>query len=224
MCAMYPARAGSPTQMTINNQSMCGLTKLELTGTQRTTCQPSLHGHLDEAARARRSHRFQYLGRRRTDSRPARSGQDDHSQAATREVLLVLQVLVRGEEDVESSSLRSSNQSSILQRAPPQLKAVSTECPTSAWRSGAGVPWSMRTRTTRPPQRSGQRAQEQRGLAPERRRGTTARSPGWKRHLPGSRRGQRRARACHGRPRRRSHGWGRFPRLNSWTSRSWHSG
>lgn len=66
--------------------------------------------------------------------------QDDDRHAAIDEVLLVSEVLVCGDEDFKVFRLGCSDKFPILQARPASFVRCYTTWPTSAWRSGAGVP------------------------------------------------------------------------------------
>ena len=52
--------------------------------------------------------------------RPLRIAKHDNSDVATRQVLLITDILIRGQEDVEAGCLSGVKQISIAQRIPAQ--------------------------------------------------------------------------------------------------------
>jgi hypothetical protein len=87
----------------------------------------SVHSYFDVGSRSCTVDSLQDLASHRPNSRPTGRRQNDYCELPSREVLLVLEILVSGQEYIEAAGFCRSHQSTVLQRAPAQFDAVSTE-------------------------------------------------------------------------------------------------
>jgi len=121
----------------------------------------------------------------------------------TIQVLLVRKVLVRGDKHVESCGFRSIEQIAIRECIPSRLASSFHPVPERAYAMGTGVPWSKRTRISRPGlelPNCAPRTQEPLEPVPASDRRKDARSHQYACRPPNSRRRRTPACECHGTP------------------------
>ena len=83
----------------------------------------------------------------RPNAGPTGRRQDDDRDPSGGQILLIAQVEVGRDEHLERRVVGRREQVPVPQLRAAALVAASTTCPTRTRRSGAGVPWSNRTRT-----------------------------------------------------------------------------
>ncbi len=81
----------------------------------------SRNGNLDVLPRRQRINARAYVRQVPLDARPARLREYRNGDTSLRQILLVLEVLIRCDQDLETGGLRPSKQLAVRQRAPTEI-------------------------------------------------------------------------------------------------------
>ena len=184
--------------------------------------EPLPDGNFDVASGDRLADCCDHTWQLSLDARPARREEHNDRDAATGQILLVLEAAVRGDEDFKPRRLGFGDQQTVLKRRPSALERRFDGIPDKGfaqWCRRALIKQDLQFK--RLSRNSEPRAPTPRGLARWRRRETTRRTDAQTRRLRGSGRVPPPGRACHERPRRRSRGPGLARRPGRWTNQSW---
>ena len=102
--------------------------------------------NLVEGAASRSGHSGGNLRESAADKFPTSAGEHHYCELATSQILLIANILVRGDEHFEAGGFSCVEQLAVSQRVPASPATSSTTCPDSAVATPRGMPLSSRTR------------------------------------------------------------------------------
>lgn len=117
-----------------------------ITTTARRVKRPDRDLDHDKTGRRQGIHSVHDTFDTRANPWPTGRRQDEDTNPARRQILLVLEVLIGRDQQGKIGVFGACSNSPFFSRAQPRLNAVSTSCPVKNVRSGTGVPWSKRMR------------------------------------------------------------------------------